>query len=494
MEKLLKLKNILEEVRMINISIGQLSWDQSTEQPKLARGEYSNVLAYLYGKSHSLIINDEVRDIINSLKDDDSLNNIDRAILNELKDDFEKKEKIPKEQYEEYARLQSLSTLAWEEAKEKDDFEIFKPFLEKIVDYDKKFIELIGINGHPYNTLLRDYEKGLNVDDLDKFFHTLKEELMPLVLKASSVGNPVFDFEHKAYDIDKQRKFSRFLSEYLGLDFQKAVLKESAHPFTDAFSNKDTRITSHYHLNKFLSSIFSTAHETGHALYEQGIDDEIAHTILGSGSSMAMHESQSRLYENIIVRNKNFWVPIYDKLQAIYYDNLKDVSLDDFYRCINKSQPSLIRIEADELTYPFHIIIRYEIEKLLFEDKVKVSDLPEIWNEKVYEYLGIKPTGFSDGILQDIHYSKGNFGYFPSYALGSAYASQFAYGMSKTLNLDECLLQGNLLKINEYLRRNMHKYGKLKTSKELLLEISGEEFNPKYYTEYLKDKFSSIYK
>jgi len=492
MEKLIRLKNILEESRMIGIASSRLMWDQSTEQPKLARGEYSNTLAYLQGKNHSLIINEEVKDIIDSLKDDDSLNPIDKAILRELKEDYDRIEKIPKEDYEEYARIRSLSILAWEEAKEKNDFKLFQPYLEKTIDYKKRFIQHLGIGGHPYNALLGDYEKDITVEDLDKFFNNLKDELIPVIKRIAEKENPTFDFEKKAYDIDKQKVFSRFISGYLGLDYQRAVLKESAHPITYGFSNKDVRITTHYYLNNFLSSIFTTAHETGHALYEQGISDEITFTIVGTGYSMAMHESQSRLYENILARNKNFWIPIYDKLQTLYWDNLKDVSLDDFYKCINKSKPSLIRIDADELTYPFHIIVRYEIEKLIFEDKVKISDLPEIWNEKLYEYLGIKPTGFSDGILQDIHFSQGYFGYFPCYALGNAYASQFAYGISKILNINECLLQGNISKINEYLRENIHKYGKLKTSKEFLKEISGEEFNPKYYIDYLKGKFSSL--
>lgn len=493
MDKLTRLKQILEEKKKIDTALILLHWDQATEQPKHAKADYGSVLSYLVGKNHGLIINEEVKNIITCLKEDDGLTDIEKGILNELEEDFEKVEKIPKEEIEKYAQLQSASTIAWEDAKNKNDFEIFKPYLEKIIEYNKKLIKYRGYEGHPYNTLLKDYEKSLTVDDLDKFFNTLKEELIPVVKRVKEKGNPDFDFETKAYDIAKQKEFSRFLSEYIGLDFNRAVLKESEHPFTTGFSNRDVRITTHYYLNNFLSAVFSTAHETGHAMYEQGIGDDITGTIIGDGSSMATHESQSRLYENIIARNKNFWAPIYSKLQELYPENLKDVSLDEFYRCINKSGPSLIRIQADELTYPFHIMIRYEIEKAIFEDKVEVSELPKLWNEKIKEYLGVEPTGFRDGILQDIHWSQGSFGYFPSYALGSAYASQFAHSINKVFSIDQCLLEGNIAKINEYLRENIHKYGKLKTSNELLKDISGEEFNPKYYIDYLKEKYTSLY-
>ncbi|MFQ9511296.1 MAG: carboxypeptidase M32, partial [Lachnospiraceae bacterium] len=283
------------------------------------------------------------------------------------------------------------------------------------------------------------------------------------------------------------------LASYIGFDFKKGVIAESAHPFTTNLHNEDVRITTHYFEDNLESAIFSTIHESGHALYEMGVANELSQTPVGGGASCGMHESQSRFFENIIGRSKAFWEPIYGKLVDTFPENLANVDLDHFVKAINKVQPDYIRTEADELTYCLHIMIRYEIEKKIFEEDYPVEDLPKLWQQLYEEYLGLEPMDDAKGILQDIHWAQGSFGYFPSYALGNAFASQIYHQMSKELKVDDLLRDGKVCVIVEYLRENIHKYGASRKARRLLKDLTGEEFNPKYYIEYLKDKFTKIY-
>jgi len=253
------------------------------------------------------------------------------------------------------------------------------------------------------------------------------------------------------------------------------------------------RITNRYIENNLESAIFSVIHETGHALYEMNIDDSITLTPVGTGASMGMHESQSRFFENIIGRSEAFWTPIYQKLVDTFPENLKNVSLKQFIKGINKAEPSLIRTEADELSYPLHIIIRYEIEKMIFSGEADVDKLPEIWNKKYEEYLGITPTSYSNGVLQDTHWSYGEFGYFPSYAIGSAVAAQLYAKIREIMPFEDYLKEGNLTPIREFLRDNIHKYGATKNTNQILMEVTGEEFNADYYVNYLKEKYEKLY-
>ena len=271
------------------------------------------------------------------------------------------------------------------------------------------------------------------------------------------------------------------------------VIKESEHPFTLNFDNKDVRITTHYYESDPLSAVFSTIHEGGHAIYEQNIKDEISKTILGEGTSMGVHESQSRMYENMFGRNLNFWIPVYPKLQEKFPEELGSISLEKFYRIVNDSKSSLIRIEADELTYPIHVLIRYELEKEIFETDVDVNELPKKWADKYEEYLGIRPETFREGVLQDVHWSGGSFGYFSSYALGSAYASQFYHAMCTEFDVEKELKSGSFERINTYLRENIHQYGKYKNPEELIMDTTKEKFNPNYYINYLREKYGKLY-
>lgn len=298
---------------------------------------------------------------------------------------------------------------------------------------------------------------------------------------------------NQQYDIAKQKEFNHFLAEYIGFDFNRGVTADSEHPFTTELHNHDVRFTNHYYEHNLENAIFSTVHEGGHGIYEQGISDEISETPLGSGASMGMHESQSRFYENIIGRSKAFWEPIYGKLVETFPEHLSDIPLDQFVQAVNHVEPSLIRTEADELTYCLHIMIRYELEKLIFEGKAEVADLPELWNKLYEEYLGVTPSNDAEGVLQDVHWSMGSFGYFPSYALGNAIAAQIYHKLQQELDFEGTLKKGDLSEIKAYLGKHVHQYGQLKNTDEMLTETTGEPFNADYYVAYLKEKFTRLY-
>ena len=342
--------------------------------------------------------------------------------------------------------------------------------------------------------LLEDYEEGFTMKELDRFFDRMRKEIVPLLKEVRKKldmidSSAVF----QEYDIEKQKEFSRFLAEYLGFDFTKGVLGESEHPFTDSLHNEDVRITNHYYPDNLESAIFSVIHETGHALYEGGNSDEVTMTPVQGGASCGMHESQSRMFENVIGRSRAFWEPIYGKLQETFPEQLENLPLEDFIRIINRVHPDLIRTEADELTYCLHIMVRYEMEKKMIEEECSVEDLPEMWNSLYEEYLGIRPETDTEGILQDVHWSFGGFGYFPSYALGNAFASQIYAQMEKDLEVEQLLKEGNLKPIREYLKEHIHQYGASRKTRRLLKDLTGEEFNPDYYVDYLKNKYTALY-
>ena len=449
----------------------------------------------LSGELYGTIMNDEVRAILKELESETDLSQKEKGIVKIWLKEFQSLEKIPKDEYKEYSELTAKSGMIWQKAKAANDYSIFEPYLEKLIDFNKRFASYRAKEGQKlYDVLLNDYEEGFTTEKLDEFFAKLKEEIVPL-LKAVVVKNNMIDksFNYRTFDTKKQDSFNRWLAAYLGFDFNRGVIAESEHPFTTEIHNHDVRITTHYYENNLESAMFSTIHETGHALYEMGVADELTQTLAGGGASMGMHESQSRFFENVVGRSEAFWRPIFGRLKATFFEELKDLSLDNFIKGINKVEPGLIRTEADELTYCLHIMVRYEIEKLIFEGKVITKELPELWNSKYDEYLGLRPTTDAEGILQDTHWSGGSFGYFPSYAIGNAIAAQLKAYMEKQMNVDEILRKGEVSKIVSFLREHIHQYGRLKKTEDFLKDIMNESFNPNYYVEYLKEKFTRIY-
>lgn len=493
-----KLQPFLDKTMALQTARSLFEWDDQTAAPYEAAKYTSRVVGILSDEYMKSLINDEVRKLTEKLSEDkeqEELTDTEKSILKELHKTIGQLECIPPEEYRAYNELTLVANRVWSKAKKDNKYEDFAPYLKRILEYKKKFAGYRAKdNAEPYEILLYDYEECFGIKDLDIFFDKIKEEIVPLLARVSEKAETIDkSYNYLKYDTGKQKEFCTFLSGYVGFDFNRGVIAESAHPFTLQLHNHDVRITDRYMENNLESAMFSIIHETGHALYEMNIDDSLTQTPVGGGTSMGMHEAQSRFFENIIGRSMAFWEPIYDKLVNTYPENLRDVTLDHFIKGVNKAAPSLIRTEADELSYPIHIIIRYEIEKMLFTEDVEIEKLPEIWNKKYLDYMGITPKEDATGILQDTHWSWGEFGYFPSYAIGTAVASQLYYKMLEAMPLEQYLRDGNLTPIREFLRDSIHKYGATKNTNQLLKDVTGEEFNADYYVRYLKDKYEKLY-
>lgn len=497
-QKFEQLQPYLDKSYALRAALTMLSFDNSTIAPKEAIEFTAKAIGLLSMESYNTLINPEVKLLLEELQkaeEQEKLGVNEKAIVKDLDKTFKDLELIPPEEYQAFQMILAKAAPVWEEAKNTNNYDLYAPVLEEIITYSKKFAGYKQKAGQKlYDVLLDDFEKGFTMEILDDFFGKLREALVPIIHKVSEKKDMISqDCLRKSYDIETQKKLSRFIAEYIGFDFNRGVMAETEHPFTTNLHNHDVRITNHYQENKLEDAIFSVIHEGGHGLYEQGVSDEITLTPIGGGASMGMHESQSRFYENNIGRCYEFWVPLYDQVKEFFPEELDGVTVEEFYKAINYASPSLVRTEADELTYSFHVMIRYEIEKMIFNGDVDVKDLPEIWNQKYEEYLGVRPENDVEGILQDMHWSGGMFGYFPSYALGSAIAAQLFHYMESVMPVKEYLKEGNLVPIREFLREHIHQYGAAKKTQELIKDTTGEEFNPDYYVAYLTDKFTKLY-
>jgi carboxypeptidase Taq len=495
-------KDFLDHVKKMSAyseAIGLIHWDLRTGAPKNGVEQRSEVLGMLSSEVFALSTSDKMEEYIQTLSSAEAegeISDITKKSVAECKKDFEKNKKIPAAEYKEYVILRSKAESAWETAKEASDFASFQPYLEKLVDFNKKFIGYWGYEGNKYNTLLDDYEPGVTVDVLDQVFAQLRSSIVPLVQAiADSPNKPKTDFLYQPFPKEQQRDFSLAVLKELGYDFNSGRLDATVHPFATGLNPGDVRVTTKYDEADFRSAVFGTIHECGHALYEQNVSKDLIGTPLCGGTSMGIHESQSLFYENFVGRSFPFWKKNYELFKQYAEGQFNDVSLEDFYLAINESKPSLIRIEADELTYPLHVMVRYEIEKGLFNDEIEVKDLPEIWNNKMEEYLGVRPENDAQGVLQDVHWSGGAFGYFPSYALGYMYAAQIKEAMLKDLpNFDQLVEEGNLMAVREWLTDKVHRHGKMKKPLEILNDVTGEGLNAEYLIRYLQKKYNKIYK
>lgn len=490
--KIKRFREMIKEKKTIDSMLALLQWDLETQAPKGGYKLLSEMIGELSLRSYNLTTSEEFLEILTELKKQKNIDEITKREIEILEEEIEKIKVIPSEEYKLYSELTAKAQGIWEMAREKNDFESFAPILEQIFNFNKKFIEYRGVKDDIYSEILNDYEKGMNVKKLDKFFEELKKEIVPLL---KDIKENKRDFQKKIkFQVSEfeQRLFSEEMLKYIGFDLERGVLSESAHPFTLTVNKDDVRLTTRYLEELPFSSVFSTIHEGGHGMYEQGVAEELKDTILSDGASMGIHESQSRFYENVIGRSKEFWCGVLGK-SKFKYDKLSELSLEEIYKGINEVSPSLIRVEADELTYSLHIMVRYEIEKGILSGEYLIKDLPKIWNDKMYEYLGVTPKTDSEGVLQDVHWSCGLIGYFPSYALGNVYSLQILNAMKKDINIEGALERGELKIIREWLKEKIHRYGKLKTPKEIMLSVTGEELNPVYYIEYLKNKYENIY-
>jgi len=470
-------------------------WDLRTGAPKKGVEQRSEVIGQLSEDLFQMSVSGEMKAYIEELSGEE-VSEITKKTLEECKKDYDRNTKIPADEFREYVILQSNAESKWEEARATSDFQLFQPYLEKIVEFRKRFVGYWGYEGNPYNTLLDLYEPGVTVDVIDRVFGQVREHIVPLVKAVTEAKDqPETSFLFKRFPAEKQRGFSLDVLREMGYDFEAGRLDETVHPFATGLNLGDVRVTTRYDEKDFRTAVFGTIHEGGHALYEQNISKKLQGTPLCEGASMGIHESQSLFWENFVGRNIGFWESQYDNLKKYAPEQFNGVSMEDFYRAINVAGPSLIRIEADEMTYPLHIMVRYEIEKGLINNEIEVKDLPEVWNAKMKEYVGVEPDNDANGVLQDVHWSGGSFGYFPSYALGYMYAAQFKNAMLKDIpNFDDLLREGNLLPIKEWLTKNIHQYGSAKKPIEILKDVTGEGLNAKYLIEYLENKYKEVYR
>lgn len=489
-----KLGPYLERAMALQTALILFEWDNETLAPEKAGKYTARVQGALSGAYQEIMTDKAVRELLNICQKEQGLTEAEQAIVREASEELSRLEKIPPEEYRAYQELVAESARIWSGAKKAKDFDAFAPTLKKIISYQKKFAGYQAKDGQRmYDVMLDNYEKGFSVEKLDEFFGLLKKELVPFLKRVTESHVKIRDdFLTGNYPREKQRELAEFLAEYVGFDFERGVMAESAHPFTTNLHNHDVRLTTHYK-DRVDSSLFSVIHEAGHGIYELGVDDELTQTLVGQGASMGMHESQSRFFENIIGRNEAFWVPVYGKLKELFPEELEAVRRENFVRAVNKVQPGLIRTEADELTYSLHVLVRYELEKMLIEEDLEVERLPELWADKYEEYLGVRPQNPAEGVLQDIHWAQGSFGYFPSYALGSAFAAQMLQFIKKSMDFEGLLEKGEVEVIVQVLKRHIHRFGKMRDSRRLLKDMTGEDFNPRYYVEYLKEKYGKLY-
>ena len=477
-----------------NHAIGVVYLDASTAAPKGTWEGRGKTMATLSEITYKLETDPQVGEMLSFLEAHlEELNPQQKRQVEVLRKSYDQTKKIPANEIIAYSVLMNDAQAAWEKAKNENDFEAFAPYLEKIVAFNRKFAGYYNPKMAPYDALLNEYEEGMNTVTLDAFFGKLREALVPLIAKTQEVPQIDDSFLYRHYPVEQQRKFSDYLMEVLGLDRNYCGIAETEHPFTTNFNNKDVRITTHYYENDLASSMYSVIHEGGHALYELGADDQYNSTALQGGVSMGIHESQSRFYENLIGRSSAFIHAIFPKVKELFPEQLADVDEEMFYKAVNKAQPSLIRTAADELTYANHIMIRYELEKQLIGGTLEIKDVPAAWNKLYKEYLGVDVPNDSMGCLQDTHWAGGMIGYFPSYALGSAYGAQMIARMQEEIgDVYADVAKGDLSKVTAWLKEKIHRHASFKKPGILFEEVCGK-FDAKFYTDYLTEKYTKLY-
>jgi carboxypeptidase Taq len=494
-----ELKARLKKVANLASVIAVLDWDQSVNMPTKAtnaRGESLSELSSIVHAKFLAINEDNLLTELKKLCDDKKIKGKDSIVVYETWRDYSRATKLPDEFIRERATLTTKAHEVWSEAREKNNFKLFLPYLTKIITLKQKEAEYIGYTETPYDALLDVYEPGMKTEEATKILNDLKDFLIPFLKKIKQSKVKISSKKTQGvFPIEKQVEFNKFIASKIGFDFNAGRLDISTHPFTTTFHTNDVRITTRYKKSDVLYSLGSTIHETGHGLYEQGLLEEHFGTALSEAISLGIHESQSRLWERIIGGGKPFWKYFYPRLQKEFPTPFKTLPFNEFYPILNEVKPSHIRTEADEVTYNLHIIIRFEIEKELLEGSLNPKDLPLVWSSKVKEYLGINVPTDTLGVLQDVHWAAGLFGYFPTYTFGNLYSAQFFSTMKKEIpTLAKDFEKGDFSKAKNWLRKNIHQHGKTYTASTLVKRVTGEELNSSHFTKYLEEKYKDIYK
>lgn len=487
--------DVISHIKKIN-NLGHVSalleWDQETYMPQGGVEQRSEQMALMAGLAHDLQHNAAFVDALNSI-DLNTLSETDAVIIRETRRELLKAQNCPKELLEALASAQSRGQAAWAEAKHAADFSQFAKNLEEMISLKKEYADHLQMDGDRYDKLIDEFESGFTQAKLDPIFNDLKPFLTELVGKIGA-ASPRKALRGGNFPMENQHEFAMDVVEAMGFDFTRGRVDISEHPFCTNFSTNDVRLTSHYNESDFSRSLFSFLHEAGHGLYEQGFDPAFHATPMAQAISLGVHESQSRLWENMVGRSDAFWQHYYSSFKSLFKSSLKHVKYNDFLRSINHVEPSLIRIDADEVTYNLHILIRYEIEQMLFNDSLAVADLPDAWNSKYEELLGIRPANDAEGCLQDVHFSLGLFGYFPTYTLGNIFAAQFFKAAKADLpNLEDDFENGTFSPLREWLRENIHQLGKSVNSEECVRQVTGEAISTEPFKVYLTEKYSELY-
>ena len=466
--------------------------DGATVAPKNAARGRSRTLGTLAALYHELLTAAETRDLLAELAGE-TADPVFARRVELIREESDELVRIPRQDYETYRALLAEAEAVWHEAKPASDWQAFAPCLEKVVAWQRRLAALKDPDRPAYDVLLDGREKGVDMAMLDPFFRLLREKLTPLILAVGEKPAPADDFLHGGYSIASQRVFSDRLMALLGLNRDDCAIGETEHPFTNGFNKHDVRITTHYHEEDVSASMFSVLHESGHAIYELGVADEFQGTVLAHGASAGLHESQSRFYENLIGRSLPFCGALLPLMRECFPGRLDAVTPEMLYRAVNRVRPSLIRTEADELTYPIHVMIRYELEKAMIGGELSVADVPGEWERLYRTCLGVRVPDHRRGVLQDSHWSSGLIGYFPGYALGSAYGAQMLAEMEKTVPVQRCAAQGDLRPVTAWLGERVHRHGRSLTPAQVLQNALGGDFDPRFYVDYLTRKYSALY-
>ncbi len=496
----------LLEIQRINSSASLLSWDQETYMPAGGGEARAEQISTLQGIAHQKLVSSEIEGLLaawinpetGEIRDSpgEAWDEPSRSLLREVWRDYSRAKKLPSDFVVTLSRECSLAQQVWAEAKENQSFSQFLPNLRTVLSLKREEAAYLGYRDSPYDALLDEYEPGSTIKELRPLFAQIKGRLVPLLKKIQESSVQIDDtMLFHTFDQARQLEFGRMVLIAMGYDFERGRLDLSAHPFTTSFHPTDVRVTTRVHEHDLQSCLFSCIHEGGHGLYDQGLDPRYFGTPLGDSVSLGIHESQSRMWENCVGRSRPFWRFFYPMLQQTFHHQLRSLDGEQFYAAINRVKPSLIRVEADELTYNLHIMLRFEIEQDLIEGKTRPEDLPGIWNRKMEEYLGIVPSNDAEGVLQDVHWSFGAFGYFPTYTIGNLYSVQF-YEQAKLEipHLEDEIAAGQLMVLQRWLGQKIHRWGRMFTPDHLSRRVTGKSLDPEPFLSYVEKKYGELYK
>jgi len=488
----------VHEIDDLNKALAVLSWDREVNMPKAGTAARVQQMTTLSRFTHIMFTADEMGELIEAGAaeiEGADYESDEASLIRLLRRNYRDARKLPPEFVAQVSEVSGHAHRAWVQAREENDFDSYRPWLEQVTKLGQEMAEFYGYEDERYDALLDKYEHDMTTAEVRSIFAALKEALVPLRQAIQERGAVVDDsLLYQPFDVDKQKAFARYIAPKVGYDLSRGHIGTVVHPFATSFNRNDSRITTRWYPEFLNPSLFGTLHESGHAIYEQGTHPDLARTPLARGTSLGVHESQSRMMENVAGRSLGFWKAHFPHLQRLFPEQLENHTVEGFYKAINKVQPSFIRVEADELTYNFHIILRFELEQALMNGELEAVDVPAAWNHKMVELLGVMPPTDSEGCLQDVHWSRPMFGYFPTYALGNLYAAQFyETAVAQEPVIAEEMAAGKTDALLDWLRVNIHQHGKKFTPRELVQRVTGRPLGYEAFVRYATTKFSAIY-